>query len=400
MDVYIARQPIFNRNMRVHGYELLYRQSNQNHYCGTDDNRATEELIYNSFLVMDLQTLTEGTLAFINFSKDLIHKQFPCILPPESVVIEVLERGEATQETIEACRQLQKSGYTIALDDFILDDDNLPLIEVADIIKVEYPTVNLEKQQSLIKKYRSRVQFLAEKIETREEYDRALKMGYDYFQGYFFSKPAIIGSKEIHSLPINVIRILDELSSPEPSYKIISSIIEKDLGLSYKLLKLVNSVYYGAKNKINTISHALVYIGFEELRQWMGVLMMKDLRNPENAEAIKLCIIRSKLMELIALELRAEQEASKYFFTGLFSLIDVLMHQPMHQILEGLPLPDEVKEALLGKPNKCRECLDYVIACETAPWSDRGIDPSAIIDAKTFMILYLKALDWAQQLNY
>lgn len=400
MDIYIARQPIFNRLMRVHGYELLYRQNNQNFFTGTDDKRATEELIYNSFLVMDLETLTDDTLAFINFPKSMIEKKRPSILPSKSVVIEVLERGKATQKTVDACRELREEGYTIALDDFTIDENNLPLIEVADLVKVDYPLVSLEAQRSLLKRYRYKVQFLAEKIETREDFVKAMEMGYDFFQGYFFTKPTMLRAKEVKSLPTNVYFVMEELSHAEPSYRNISAIIERDLGLSYKVLKMVNTVYCELKQRINSISRALIHIGLNELRQWMPILMLKDLRQPENAETIKLSIIRGKMMDLIANELGEDNEGSEYFFTGLFSFIDVLMHQPMEQILKGLPLTNEVKAALMGESNKYRKCLDYVTSCETATWDSENFDENAILDSKKFMGLYHEALAWTKQLNY
>jgi c-di-GMP-related signal transduction protein len=400
MDTYIARQPIFNRQMRVHGYELLHRQGNQNQFMGIDDRRATEELIYNSFLVMDLETLTDNTLAFINFPKALIEKKLPGILPSKSVIIEVLERGKATQDTIDACRELRKNGYTIALDDFTLDEDNMPLLEVADIVKVDYPSVSLDAQRRFIKQYRRKVKLLAEKIETRQDFAQAMDMGYDLFQGYFFKKPIIIQAKEVNALPANVCFLIKELSRAEPSYSHISAIIERDLSLSYKLLKMVNTVYFGSKQRVTSISRALLHIGLNELRQWVPILMLKDLRKPDNAEAIKLSIIRGKMMDLVAEELGEHRNASEYFLTGLFSFMDILMYQPMEQILNGLPLSGEVKQALMGQPNKYKRCLDYVTCCETASWDGEKFDDATLLDSKKFMTLYFEALEWTKQLNY
>lgn len=400
MDVYIARQPIFDRYMHVYGYELLHRQGEENRFSGIDDRRATEELIYNSFLVMDLKTLTDDTLAFINFPKSLIESKRPGLLPHKSVVIEVLERGKSTQRTIDACRELREEGYVIALDDFVLDEDNFPLLEVADIVKVDYPSVSVERQRRLLKRYRGRIRFLAEKIETREDFMQAAELGYHYFQGFFFSKPTILRSKEVQALPANVYFVMEELSHPEPSFRTISGIIERDLGLSYKLLRMVNTVYCESKQRITSISRALVHIGLSELRRWVPILMLKDLRRPENAEAIKLSIIRGKMMDLIAVELGEERESSDYFFTGLFSFLDILMHQPMEQILKGLPLSNEVKEALIGESNKYRRCLDYVTGCETASWDGEDFDKTALLDSKKFMRLYHEALEWTSQINY
>ena len=402
MDVYIARQPIFDRSMRIYGYELLYRQSSRNAFVEMDDDQATTELICNSLLVVGLSDLTDGTKAFINFSKALIDSDVPTILPKESVVLEILERGKATQATVAACDRMRARGYQLALDDVVMDESFLPLMDKADIIKVEYPSVSYNDQRRLIRKYRGKpVRFLAEKIETREDYRRAVDIGYDYFQGFFFSKPAMINSREIVSLNANMVAILEELNRPEPSYEVIADIISGDLGLTYKLLKLANSVYLGTKYKIDSIPQALSYIGLKEIRQWISLMMLKNLQNVENAEMIKLSMIRGKLMELLARALQNTENASDYFFTGMFSFIDQLISRPMPKILEGLPLSRDVKQALTGEPNEYRRLLDFVVNCEYANWNKIEKQyPLDIIGIGRFMDLYMESLRWARQLNY
>jgi len=403
MDIYIARQPIFDSHMNLYGYELLYRQSNKNYFIEMDDDKATMGLIYNSFLVVGLNDLTDGTKAFINFSKDLINSEVPYLLPKDRVVFEILERKETTQATIEACEKMRNLGYMLALDDFVIDDNFLPLIDKVDIIKVEYPSVSHSDQRKFIKKCRatSKVKFLAEKIETREDYQFAAEMGYDYFQGYFFSKPAIINSKEIESLNLSLFSVLEELNEQEPSYSAIADIIQRDLGLTYKLLKLANSVYMGPRHKINSIPQALSYIGIHEMHQWISLMMLKELQNVENAEMIKLSLIRGKLMALIATELNYGNNASDCFFTGMFSFIDVLMNKPMTQVLVGLPLSPDVKQALLGEQNALGQLLTFVIDCESAK-PDKVVNeyPLNTISSSRYMELYMDSLKWAKRLNY
>lgn len=400
MNSFIARQPIFDRGLKVYGYELLHRKSDQNQFSGIDDDQATAELLYNTFFVMGLNDLTDHTRGFINFSKEMIDSKTPYILPKKSIIIEVLERKNATEATVDACKKLRSMGYTIALDDFIFDDGNMPLIALADIIKVEYPAVDPSVQRSMIKKYHSKIKFLAEKIETREEFRIAFDMGYDYFQGYFFSRPSIVMAKEVETLNINLLRIIEEMNRPEPSVKTISDIVSSDLGLSYKLLKLVNSVYFESFNKIQTISQAVVYVGIQELSQWFTIMLVKDMQNVENAEIVKLSIIRAKMMGLLAEALHLQQNQLDCFFTGMFSFLDVLMNQPMNQLLEGLPLAEDVKQALLGADNLFRRLLDSVIACEMADW--QGIEkryPIDCIGENKFMEFYLEALRWARRLG-
>lgn len=401
MNAYIARQPIFDKQLNVYAYELLYRRDNQNCFSGLEDDQATAELIYNSFLVMGLNDLTDGTRAFINFSKELIDSEVPYLLPPTNIVVEVLERNRATQSTVDACKKLRSMGYKIALDDFVLDEQNFPLIELADIIKVEYPAVSHDVQLSLLKKYGSKIQFLAEKIETREDYIIAKDMGYDFFQGYFFSKPAMIGSKEIESLNVNIFHIMEELNHPEPRFDVIAEIIECDLGLSYKLLKLVNSIWYGPKYKIRTIPQVLAYLGTKELYQWFSLMMLKDIQNVENAEMVKMSLIRGKMMELLAVELHEVLDKTECFFIGMFSFIDVLLNKSMSQILSGLPISYNVKQTLLGNDNEYRKLLDCIIVSESSDgYNPHSQYPINIIGAKKYVELYLEALKWAQKLNY
>jgi len=206
MDVYVARQPIFDRNMNVFGYELLYRGSINNFFEGTDDNKATAELINNAFLTMNIDELIDETKAFINFPQKLLIEEIPLLLSSDSVVVEVLENVEINENVIEACKKLREKGYIITLGDFVISKESfLPLMEIAHIVKIEFSAVNYIKQRQLIKQYQNRIKFLADKVETREEYQLAMDMGYDYFQGYFFSKPVIIKGKEIESLNINLI---------------------------------------------------------------------------------------------------------------------------------------------------------------------------------------------------
>lgn len=397
MDAFIARQPIFDKNMKIYGYELLYMQSGDNFFPGIDDDQATAELIYNAFLVMGLQDLTDGANAFINFSKELIDSDIPFLLPKQNIVVEVLEREKVTAGTVDACKRIKAMGYRLALDDFVFDQNNLPLIDMADIIKIEFPAVSSHEQYSLIKRYGTKVKFLAEKIETREEYQQAAGMGYELFQGYFFSKPAVVRSKEVVMLNANLFSILEELSSPEPSYAVIADIFERDLGLSYKLLKLANSVYIGARNKIKSIPHALSYIGINEMYQWISLMMLKDMRNVENSELVKQSLIRGKLMELLASELDLKEEISEFYFTGIFSSIDVLLNSPMEQVLKGLPLSINVKNALLGIDNEQRKLLNFVMNWEKAHW-EKAADQYPMTNK--FMELYLEALKWAKKLNY
>jgi EAL and modified HD-GYP domain-containing signal transduction protein len=244
------------------------------------------------------------------------------------------------------------------------------------------------------------VVFLAEKIETREDYKKAAELGYDLFQGYYFSKPAMIKSKDIKTVNSSLLAVIDELNKTEPSYFRITDIIESDLGLSYKLLRLANSVYIGAKYKVKSITQALNYLGTRELYQWISLMILKDLQYNENGELIKQSLIRGKLMNTLAIEFHQRDQNSDYFFIGIFSLIDVILSKSFEELLVGLPLSDKVKNTLLGEKNDMRELLDCIASVERAEWD--MLDRYQVLQSigpERFMENYVEAIKWANSLG-
>ncbi len=401
MEVYIARQPIFDKKMNIAGYELLYRRSMNNFFEGIDDNQATADLINNAFLVMPFSELTGGTRAFINFSGEMIVKEIPLVLPRKSIVVEVLERVEAKPEVIRALTKLKGEGYTIALDDFAFCEANLPFLELADIVKVEFPNVDAGTQRHYIKLYGHRIKFLAEKVETREEYQNAVEMGYSFFQGYFFSRPVMEKRKEIASLPATLMRIMTELNHPDPDFQALTEVIETDVGLSYKLLKLAGSVFFGTQGSIYTVKQALVRMGINEIRKWIYLLLLKNAQYPENHELITNCLIRAKFMETLAIRAGGDRKYYDYFLAGLFSAIDTLLDTTMELAVRELPITPEVKDALLGCDNNVRRILDIVLNYEIGNWDKvDALRLSPLMGRNHLMPLYVDALQWTVRQNY
>ncbi len=398
MEVYVGRQPIFDRYNNVLGYELLYRRSMNNYYEGNDADKDTAEVINNAFFVMHFDDLTEGTKAFINFTETMIVENVPMLLPKETLIVEILEQSIVSQELIESCIKLKQAGYKIALDDFVFDEKFVSLLDIVDIVKIEFSRVSLFEQRQLLHRYKNKLLFLAEKVETREEYELALNMGYDYFQGYFFSKPVIYKGKDIAVLNTNIIRIINELYSLDPDFNRISQIIESDLGLSYKLLKVSNTVYFEARYEIKSIKQAIVRLGISELKRWFNILLVKDIQIVENKDLIKNSIIRAKFMELIALETSQKQDHLDYFMVGMFSSIDVLLNRDMSSIVEELPFTSDVKNALLGQDNPINSTLKVILNHEYARLNELDREhPILEISQVRFMELYIDAINWVKR---
>lgn len=400
MEVYVGRQPIFDRHSNVFGYELLYRRSMNNFYEGVDGNQATRDLIYNAFFAMQIEDLTEGKVGFINFTDAMVRDLVPEILPKEQLVIEILENSIVDQDLIQACIRLKEKGYILALDDFVLNPSFEPLLELVDIIKIEFPNVSLETQRNLIKKHKHKIRFLAERLETREEYNVALQMGYDYFQGFFFSKPVIYKQNDIGVLNTSILNIIHQLRTLDPDYNRIAQAVELDVGLSYKVIRLSNTISFGARYSIRSVRQALVRIGILELRRWFNVLLLKDLQQVENHELIKQSLVRAHLMENLAQYCGAKEQSLDYLLTGMFSSIDVLLSKPMEEVLMGMPLVDTVKAALLGEENDLKRVLDFVKRYEAMDINPETFDfPLGKIDLESFNGHYIEALRWIKQME-
>lgn len=401
MDVYVARQPVFDRELKLCGYELLYRQSEHNYFEGIDDRKATATLLSNSVLVARFSELVDGKRGFINFPGEFLAAGLPRLLPRKKIVVEILERVQATDAVIDACRRLKQDGYTIALDDFSLSNrrENRALIDLADIIKIEFPKVSIADQLKLIRALRDKTLFLAEKIETVQQYQLAMRMGYQFFQGYFFSKPAMINKKDIGMLNVSLVRIIKELERKEPDMQKMADLIEKDLGLSYKVLRLANTVNFGSRYPVRSMQQAMVRIGSENLLQWMNLFLLNSVRNTENNELIKASMIRGKIMAFFSHEIGCGDQESDYFIAGIFSSIDSILDEPMSHIIEGLPLDPQVRDALLGRDNPVRRALNAVIACEQADWRvlDSNSEEGRIL-SENYMTFYLRALRWRKNI--
>ena len=397
--VYIARQPIFDKQMGLFGYELLYRKSKNNFYEGIDDDQSTAALLDNLFFI-GFSKLIDGTRGFINFSQNMLLSETPLLLPKDRVIIEILERVEFNDSVIKACRKLKQMGYMLALDDFSLTKENISnsaLLELVDIVKVVNFRNMTAEQTRFIRKHSNKIKFLAERIETQEEFKEAIRKGYTLFQGFFFSKPVMFGAKDIGTLNRNLLLILNELNKPEPSNRLIANIIEKDLGLTYKLLRMVNMAYYSVRYKIKSIKQALVHLGSQELYRWIYVMLIKGIQNQDNAELVKTSIIRGKMLALLAVKSGMKNMESDFFITGIFSSIDVLLNQNMESIINELPLRTNVADALLGKNSQITKCLNAILDFERAKWdsmdkltADLGLEPN------TIMAIYLEAIKWQQ----
>ena len=395
----MARQPIFDRKEKIFAYELLFRQDNQNCYNSVDEDRATEDVISKSFLSIGMDTLTGGKRGFINFTANLLKNRIAYSLPKEHLVIEILENVEPDQDIILACKQLKEAGYLLVLDDFVFKPKFWPLIDLADIIKVDFLSTDVHERSNILQRMGSRkIKFLAEKVETRDDFEQALQMGYYYFQGYHFCKPVVISRKSIPLFKLNYLRLMEEINNPEVDFEKINTFIKGDVSLSYNLLKFINSSVFGLKTKINSIKQALVLLGLAEVRKWASIIVLQNIGEDKSNELIVNSVVRATFGEALARKTVLKEQASNIFLMGMFSLIDAFLDRPLADVLAELPLTNEIKRALLGEDNQMRAILDLILAYEKAEWVNFSVYAQKVqIDESEVPNLYLQALASANQ---
>jgi c-di-GMP-related signal transduction protein len=367
--VFVGRQPIFNSKMEVVGYELLFRSSEHNAYDGSDGDTATSLLINNALMEIGLDEIIGENPAFINFTKSLLINGIAELLPPDRVVLEILEDVEIDDELIVGVKQLAEAGYQIALDDFTYTDEWLPLIELAQIIKYDVMMHSIDEIREQMKKFSGKnIKFLAEKVETQVEYEQLKEEGFEYFQGYFFSKPLILNQKSLSADSLSLLQLVAQIQKPNIETDEIEELISRDASLSYKLFRCVNSAAFGLKNKMKSVRQAIVYLGLQRLKNWVCLLAMAT-NSDKPKELIQTGLIRANMCALIAEEIDADDKDS-YFVVGLFSILDAILDQSLSDILEKLPLDKSINEALLDMKGDMGLALKCSIASEQCIWDD------------------------------
>ena len=370
-EAFIGRQAILDQQQKVYAYEILFRSGLKNAFDPTlDGNVATQSVMVGTMLEFGLKKLVSDKKAFINFTEQNLLNRAPKLLPPENVVVEILENVQPTSEIVEAVRELKAEGYKIALDDFVLLPGYEPLIEMADIIKVDFRiTTDPEERQKLREILPSHVRLLAEKIETEEEFHQAMAFGYVLFQGYFFCKPAILHQKKLTSNALSRMRLLKEINRQNVDFASMTNIISSDTNLVHKLLTYINSAGIGLINHVSNLKQATVLLGASGVKRWVTLISLQTFSEDKPPELFTLSLLRAKFCELIAGELKRPgltQDAG--FLIGMFSLLDVLLMLPMEEVLKEVALADDLNAALLGEDNDLRRILDLVIAYEKGDW--------------------------------
>lgn len=400
MEHFIARQPIFDQKGNVYAYELLFRSGLHNYFDAADQDQAAASVIANSSLLFGLNEMSGGAKVFINCTRKVLVNDFMTVLPKHQAVVEVLEDVIPDEEVIGACRRLKQQGYILALDDFVYHDNYEPLLEIADIIKVDFLESDVDEQRRLAKMMIPRgIRMLAEKVETHEVYEQAKEMGYQLFQGYFFSRPVIISRKDIPTNKLQYLRILKDIHAEDIEFKKLAKTIQAEVSLSYKLLKLINSAAFGLRHKVTNILQALSLLGIREIRSWISLLSISAMADDKPAELVVNSLVRAKFCEHLADPCGLPGRGSDLFLMGLFSLLDVIMSRPIDEILQEITVEEDIQEALVGTAGTMRTILEMIVAIEKGDWDQvAALSEELNINEKPLNEAYMDAIKWAHEI--
>jgi c-di-GMP-related signal transduction protein len=370
MDAFIARQPIFDRKLKVHAYELLFRSGLVDFFDHPDPDQASCKVIADSLLLPGLDQLTHGLPAFVNVTRELLIGEGICLLPAAHTAVEVLENVPPDEEVLAACRRLKNKGYRLVLDDYISGSAWESHLELADIVKVDVLATTADERAALAKRFRrGGPVLLAEKVETQTMHEETRALGYQLFQGFFFARPTTVTARDIPMSQMHHVQLLREIHRPGLDFDALEEIIEHEVGLSYKLLRYINSAFFGWRGAVESIRHALMLLGEREIKNWATVVVMAGMADDKPDELVTQALLRGRHCERLAGPAGFGPRAHDLFLMGAFSLIDAMLDVPLARVLREIPIAEDLKAALQGEPGPLRDVFTVVVAYAGGDWT-------------------------------
>ncbi|MCV2884291.1 HDOD domain-containing protein [Aestuariibacter sp. AA17] len=397
MYAYVARQPILDKSGALHAYELLFRNGESNQFPGVPQDEATSKLLAENHLMLGIEDISDGQLAFINFHQDALIKQFPTFLDPKNVVIEIVESVEISDELVNACQQIKQLGYSLALDDYDFSSRWEPLIPLATYIKIDVQAASHALIEEYAPIYKARnLLLVAERIETPEELDKYSALGFDFFQGYHFAKPELVKKKSISASKQVMLDLLEACNKPDFDFDYINDILTRDVALSYMLLRFINCPIINKRTKITSLKHALTFMGEVEVKKFVALLALANLADNKPMQLVQLSLVRAKFCELVARFRNDHDNPPKGFLVGLLSLLDAMLDHTMQDLLERIPLSEELKQALLGIENTLKIYLSLARAFEEGNWSSvKRLSTKLNLDQRLIHSFYNESIKWS-----
>ena len=401
MEFLVGRQAILDKNGHTFGYELLYRESidKNNSASKINGNEATNRVIINTFMNLGIDKIAKRGRVFINFTRDLIIEKIYKALPRDKIVVEILEDVMAEPEVVKSIKNAKNEGYTVALDDFVFLEHLKELVKLADIIKVDFRELSQEeikKQVELYKRYNLRL--LAEKVEDEEEFEFAKRLGFAYFQGYFFQKPTIEAKSSIAPVQTSILKAISIVNNPKSDVEDLLELISGDVYLHTKILAFVNSPFFGLKNKVNDVKKAVNILGFSRVKEWINIMYISKLAEEKPEELIILSSIRAKFASFLAENFSADENDA--YLLGMFSLMDSILNLPVEIVLKEFDyLSEDLKAALTGKDNNYKKLLDFIKMFEAGDFDKAyEIVKDTSLDIEKVNDYYFKSINFADNI--
>ena len=401
-STYTARQAIFDRKNNVIGYELLFRDSEENQFPVIDPDIATSKLIIQNHLHDDITALCLGKTAYINFNEQCLINKFPLMFDKNSIVIELIGHQSTSKRLLKILQFYHEKGYKIALTEYDLDSKWDVLFPYISMIKLDMSVTNAKRVFPLLAKVKEHnIQLVAEKVETRYQLQSLAEVGFNYYQGFFYHEPEIIKGQTLAPIKTQMLSLMSETFNTPINFDAIAEIISHDVNLSVGLLKMVNNVSTGVRVEIKSLKQAAAYLGEDKLKQFVSILALSQLTSEKNEEAAKQALITAKLMTAIASGQSVFKSITDLaFITGLLSSIDVILGMPIEEVVTRLPMDETINKALVEHAGILGElltlCSDYIVGNgKNLKQMMETYDISADFIQKEFV----NASNWCKSLN-
>lgn len=363
LKFFIGRQPILDVKQQIFGYELLFRAASHHTTAQFESQaQASASVISSALSDFGLQDVLGDKFGFLNITSGVLHSEMLELLPIEQSVLEILENIDLDDNVRLRCSELKSMGFKIALDDHVYAPEHSAFYKMVDIVKVDIMATDpLELPNIAANLRKFPVQLLAERVETVEVFEQCLKYGFELFQGYFFERPVIIGQKRIDPSGIAMMKLLQQLNE-DWDINEVEDTFRENPSLTFNLLKLVNSVMIGLREKIKNIRHAIMILGINHLRRWVQLALFagKDDRGL-NSPLLEMAAVRGRLMELLMMQRTGQSRTSDLvetaFLTGILSLLDALYETTMEHVVESLNLSEDMADALLRREGQLGKLL-------------------------------------------
>jgi EAL and modified HD-GYP domain-containing signal transduction protein len=404
-QLFLGRQPILDRNQQLFAYELLFRNGSHNFADVTDGVQATATVIANAFSELGIEAALGAHRGFINVDEQFLFSDLLELLPRHAVVLEILETVRPTPAVIARCRALKVAGFTLALDDVIqLEPEFAELLALVEIIKVDIQPLSRVQLMQLVMKLKPMGKaLLAEKVDSREQMEQCLKLGFTLFQGYYFAKPTIISGKKLDHSQLSLMKLMGLLLGDAATAE-LEAALKPEPGLTINLLRMTNSLGAGSSEKITSLGHAITVLGRRQLQRWLQLLVFAaGSQNGASNPLLLLAATRGRLMELLAGELKAGDIgfSDQAFMAGIMSLMPALVGQPIAGMVATLGLTANVRDALcegsgplgallrLAENSENGDIFRLTAALAELP----GLSPKALNRAQT------QALQWTNSIG-